>query len=118
ILCLVGAITSLTLYIGPLLQATGQPQRLARLTWISGAASAIAFVLPGMALRQATTSMQVAGMAWSRVAVYGLVVLTLSAAMAVRRCGIPGKGLLRSLVPGGPAALVGAATGLVLSGPG
>jgi PST family polysaccharide transporter len=69
LLCLAGAATVFTLFIGPVVMAVGRPHILALVTWGSAAISAAAFVVAGFLLLDAPIEDQVVGIAAAKLAI-------------------------------------------------
>ncbi len=99
ILCVVGAVRVIMLFNGLLLQAIGKPGFLAVLSWTQAILSGLAFVGAGLALGNSATSTQVAGMAASRAALYGLVFTAMNAWILARAGGIGPLRFARVLTP-------------------
>lgn len=77
LLCLVGVARVLVNLDGPMLQAAGHVRVLAVTTWVTAAASAGAFVSVAGVLQSQSVGAQVVGVAATRVAVVGTLVLGL-----------------------------------------
>lgn len=66
ILCILGATSVLSIFTGPLLQALGQPKRLAALEWSRAAVDILFLGLATLLLKTATVNEQVTGIALAR----------------------------------------------------
>lgn len=73
VLCFVGACRTVTLFAGPLLQASGRPSYFAWMTWSLAGANVIGYITVGMLLRNASDGMQTMGMACARAGVFCLL---------------------------------------------
>jgi O-antigen/teichoic acid export membrane protein len=111
VLCIMGAGQSMTVLVGPMLQALGKTNQLAALAWLNAALSAGAFVLAGTMLRDAEVGEQVLSMAWSRAALYGCAFLAMNLLILRHFTGVPVGQVLRAAVPSALAALAAAAVG-------
>lgn len=105
ILCGVGAVRALILFNGPMLQALGRTRQLAMLSWITGALSALGFVVAGLVLTDSSAPAQVSGMAVSRLVLYGGVFLVMNLVLVVRVSGVALIDLARATGPPGAAAM-------------
>jgi O-antigen/teichoic acid export membrane protein len=110
LLCIVAAVRALSLISSAGLQAIGRPHVLAALSWIAAALSAGALVAAGLALRDASTSDQVVGMAASRAVVYVFVITPVYLYVIDRYCLLPVRRMLSAV--GGPALVGFAAAGV------
>lgn len=114
LLCVAGAVRALVLFVGPMLQALGRPHQLAALAWFAAVLSAATFVVAGWLIKGAGEADQVLGMAFSKVALWLGVFLTMNLAILCRVCRIPGARLLAALAPGVIATAVGAGAGVAV----
>ncbi len=108
ILCLVGITRAVTLFTGPLLQATNRPKYFAWMTWSLAAVNLVVFVATGFLLRNADTRAQTVGMALGRALIFCLLYTPVNLWMIMRICRITPKEMFVTLRP----ALL--ASGLVL----
>jgi O-antigen/teichoic acid export membrane protein len=107
LLCIVGAVRSLTLFTGPMLQALGRPRILAAMSWATAAASATTFVLVGLAVRDSSLEVQVVGIAASRALLHFPFILVAYLAPAVLLVGLAPSRLARAIAPAALAAGAG-----------
>ena len=107
ILCVVGAVRALTMFMGPMLSAIGRPQILALLTWSSALLSGGSFVLAGVLLVDAPIAHQVTGIAFARMAMFASVVLFLAVWLMLRNSEVSLRSLGRAVGPSTVAASVG-----------
>lgn len=115
LLCVVGAVRGLVLFVGPMLQALGRPHQLAALSWLAALLSAATFVVAGWWMQGAAETDQVLGMAFSKAALWLGFFLTLNLVILCRMCRIPRARLLATLLPGVAATVAGAAAGAMVS---
>lgn len=106
VLCLLGALRSVTLLLGPLLQATDRAGVMAAVTWCLATVNLVAFLLAG----RLVTAPDAAGQAWAIALVRTLVFAGLYAPVNVwllmRVGGVRPRTLGGALIP----AVVGAAS--------
>jgi O-antigen/teichoic acid export membrane protein len=112
VLCIMGAGQSMTVLVGPMLQALGKTSHLAAFAWLSAILSGGAFIIAGTLLRDSSVGDQVLTMAWSRALLYGLVFLGINLAILKHFTGVPAIGVLRAAFPSALAALSAAALGV------
>ncbi len=118
-LCIVGAVWSLTLVGGAVLNAIGRPQRLAAITWLNAGVGAAAFVAMGIALQNEPVGRQITAMAGSRAALYATFTLSLYALVIGRTADLDMRRLVSEIRPGAIAAalIVGASIGVASLSP-
>ena len=74
LLAIAGAVKAITLFTGPFLQSTGRPGAHAILSWAAALLGTGAFIIVGQLYGDDDTSLQVMGLAGSRVIVHALFI--------------------------------------------
>ncbi len=100
ILCVYGALRSLTLFVGPLLLALGRPQAFSVVMGAQVFILCAAFGAAGVFLSSAEMQAQVSGIAWARVGVYAAVFLPVAIWVMVRYSGASFFSLGAAVLPG------------------
>jgi len=108
VLCVLGAVQSLTLLVGPLLQAIFRPGLLSILIWVRGLCLNATVVAAGLLFAQASAETQALSIAGSRAAMSLLVFIPIELAVLLRFGGLRGRSLAAVLVPSFVAGLAGA----------
>ena len=111
VLCLLGAIQSLTLILGPLLQAVFRPGLLSILIWVRGGVLAGTVVAAGLLFAHASAEIQALSIAGSRAAASLLVFVPIELAVLLSVGGLPARTMARVVAPSLAAGLVGALVG-------
>jgi PST family polysaccharide transporter len=104
VLCVVGAVVTLTIFTGPILMAVGKPRLFALVTWMSAVFSVGSFLLAGLLLTDAPMDDQVLGVALSRAAVFSPAILVIAGWAVTRYARVS---LTQTLKTIGPALLTG-----------
>jgi PST family polysaccharide transporter len=104
VLCVVGAVVTLTIFTGPILMAVGQPRLFALVTWMSAVFSVGSFLLAGLLLTDAPMDDQVLGVALSRAAVFSPAILVIAGWAVTRYARVS---LTQTMKTIGPALLTG-----------
>jgi PST family polysaccharide transporter len=110
ILCVYGALRSLTLFVGPLLFASGRPQVFSAIMGVQVALLCAGIGAAGVFLSSSDLQAQVSGIAWARVAVYVAVFLPVAIWVMVRTAGVSFSALGAAILPG---VAVAASAGVV-----
>ncbi len=118
LLCIVAAIRVLTTMNGPMLQALGRPHLQAALTWFTAVASATSFVVAAILLRNSPITEQVWGLAVSRVAFYGSVILGVHLVLVRRIVRSTVRSHLAVFIPSGLAGAAAALGGMAIGATG
>lgn len=108
ILCMLGALRTLTLFTGSLIQAVGRPGLLAAMQWGLAAVNIAAFTAVGLWLADSGVEAQIAGIAIARTAAYGLLFAPLSLWLLLRFSGNRVGGLLAAVATAALGALAAA----------
>ena len=111
LLCAVGTVNALTLFVGPLLQAVSKPHSLAVLVWVLGVINAATLASIGILMSARTAGQQIVAVALSRLCLAWLIYAPVNLIMASRLCGISLRELLSAIGP----ALIGGFAGLLLT---
>lgn len=118
VLCVVASVRALTLISSAGLQAIGRPHVLAALSWVAAVLGAASLALVGLALRDATVSEQIQGMATSRAALFLFVIGPMYVVTIDRVCGMTPSQLLGAIGRPAVVGVVAGAAGIVWTGTG
>jgi teichuronic acid exporter len=114
ILCLAGAVRSVVLFTGPMLQALGRPRALVVLVWVATVLSLSSFVIAGVLLEDESESVQVIGMAVASVVYFAVFMLPINIWVLARAGGLPARTQLATITPVFIASTIAAMVGLLL----
>lgn len=109
LLAVMGALSALSLFTGPILQAMGRPGLLAGVTTITGLASVGAFAGAGLLVSVDDPAQQVTAVAAARTLGMGATFLLVFLPLLARVVGIGPKSVARAVAPATAAALTGVA---------
>lgn len=107
ILCLAGVGSVVGSLVGPVLQAIGQPGRLALLSWAAAALSGAVLVVFARGLTESPVMTQVTALAVIKLGLNGVLFLVVNLVIVGRAVGLPRKALFGALVPGSVAGGAG-----------
>ena len=99
VLCVIGAVKSLTLITGPLMNALGKPFLRTIIVWTSAIFCTISFVWVALAFGQAQVREQILAIAGVRTAVFTLIILPINLYILVKFGGLTFRDLLMSVGP-------------------
>ncbi len=112
VLCILGAVQSLTLLVGPLLQAIFRPGLLSILIWVRGLCLNATVIAAGLLFAHASAETQALSIAGSRAAASLLIFIPIELAVLLRFGGLRGRSLAGVLGPSCAAGLAGALVAL------
>lgn len=107
VLCILAAVQAMSMFVGPILQASGRPGVLAWLTWISAALSAISFVASGLLLSEYSVERQVVFIAAIRTAVFVPTLFVIVLPVLQRTLGLQGRNVMAAIWPASFSATMG-----------
>ena len=108
LLCLVGIVQSLTLFVGPLLQARACTDTLASTTWLMVGVNLTGLVVMGMVLRDARSSEQTIGLSLLRLGIMVGAWIPVTAMLTMRLTGAKLREMGSAIVPATAAGLAAA----------
>lgn len=111
LLCITGAVRSVGLVVGAMLQARGRPRSFAVITWSAAVLSTGGFLIAGLALVDADVTAQVEGISLVRAAVFGVPLLALNFFALNRWLGVGPRSVAAALLPSAVAGCIGVAVG-------
>lgn len=114
-LCYEGAAMALTFISGPALQALGLPQRLAVLTWASGAVNVMALTAVGWWLSSYPAEDQLLGIAMLNALLFGGVLMAVQLAILFGISSVTARELASAVRTPAAVALLGLAIGFGLA---
>ena len=115
VLTIAGAGRAMGLLGGPILQALGQPYRLAALTWLVAGASIVLLGTTGYLVEGSPPGEQLATISWTRALLWALFILPANTIIVMRAASVSITSAVRAVVLKVLAGLVGAATGIAVS---
>jgi PST family polysaccharide transporter len=114
ILCLAGVGSVVGSLVGPVLQAVGRPGRLAVLSWMAAAISALALVVGTNLIEGLSVTAQVTALACITLGLHGVVFLVANLMFVSRAVGVRVRSLAATILPAGAAGVAGFAGGWLL----